>query len=363
MLEYNLFDNFNPNVYRLRTVDPNNPNGGHMKSEPYPDPKARGVVMDFELWHTGYKYTSSAVLSTKAVVGDILQVFLNEDVHDANWVIEKTGIAEHIMFVVTDVEEGGRVTLQNYYWAMLEGVEQPVGNYKGSDASSFLIAAIDPLSCRLPIDSNLGDGQRKELKLNVKTDTVDSISVVKKATRVLKFQPIIRYNNDEKKIINIIKHNSDRYITTRIDDKQNPSIETEIVTERSNYNYLSAYVKASETAYYPWQRTFTINNKDEVVNLKDYKGDGYDLPSTRITKTVFYDTEPTTGQVRSEISKSSTISNIYFNQNELLRLYTNDWVNLWFNGITYSGYIADRCFTGKNGIITERVLFVESGEK
>lgn len=359
MLEYNLFDNFNPNVYRLRTYDPES-TVDYYKDEPYPEPKARGVVMDFELWQTGYKHTSSAVLSTEAVVGDILQVFLNEDVSQD---VSDNGIAEHIMFVVTDVEDGGRVTLQNYFWASVEGIELPITRYVSDIPDFYIRFSLDMLNMRLPYDKRLQKPQNKSLKLNIKSDTTDVISVIKKCTRALKYQPIVRYNNDTKQVIYNLKANRTSYIDTRIDDKQNPSIETEIVTERSNYNFLSAYVKINETTYSGWAQTYTINNKDEVVNLKDYKGDGYDLPPTRITKTVFYDEKPTDGQVRSEISKSSTISNIYFNQNELLRLYTNDWVNLWFNGITYSGYIADRCFTGKNGIITERVLFVESGEK
>lgn len=75
-MEYNLYDNFNPNVYALNSYAFN----GSTTTPPLPKPKARGLLIDYELWTTGYEYTSSAVLTSDCKVGDIVEVLLTDDV-------------------------------------------------------------------------------------------------------------------------------------------------------------------------------------------------------------------------------------------------------------------------------------------
>ena len=55
MLEANVYDNFNPNYYNIS--DFNLPNGKKEKRG-LPIPKARCQVINYELWETGYLYTS-----------------------------------------------------------------------------------------------------------------------------------------------------------------------------------------------------------------------------------------------------------------------------------------------------------------
>ena len=58
MLEANVYDNFNPNYYNIS--DFTLPNGKKEKRG-LPRPKARCQVINYELWETGYLYTSSAI--------------------------------------------------------------------------------------------------------------------------------------------------------------------------------------------------------------------------------------------------------------------------------------------------------------
>ncbi|MFK4967829.1 hypothetical protein ACI1UG_06510 [Lactococcus garvieae] len=365
MLEYNLYDNFNPNKYAVPYENPSAPNVPAIKRLPLPKPKARGVAMNYELWQTGYKTTSYATLSTKVDVGDVVQILLNEPAQYVNNKTIRDEEKEHILYIVKDVDDD-RVSLQNYYWYAIEGVEYPISQYRTSTASGMLS------DCWNILDSRLVDGASyiyyadsiANLKLNVKSETTDSISVAKKIFKALKVQPYVRYNLIKNRIEVDYGGRSDKEFTTRIDGKNNVTIETEVDIERSNYNYLSAYIKDSQGLYNPWQDLYTLDDKNNVINLKKYTGDGSDLPSMRVTKTVFYDDGvPTDGEIRAEISQSSFISNIYFNQSDLQKLYVNDRVNIWYDGTSYTGHIADRCFSDINGIFTDRLLFVERGQR
>ena len=75
MLEANVYDNFNPNYYNIS--DFNLPNGKKDKRG-LPIPKARCQVINYELWETGYLYTSSATLTVSVEVGDIVQILFPE---------------------------------------------------------------------------------------------------------------------------------------------------------------------------------------------------------------------------------------------------------------------------------------------
>lgn len=367
ILEYNLYDNFNPNKYAVVNANPSSPNVPTVKRLPLPKPKARGVAMNYELWQTGYKTTSYATLSTKVDVGDIVQILLDEPAQYVNDNLSpRDEKKEHILYVVKDIDDDGRVSLQNYYWYAIDGVEYPIAQYKTSTAGGMLSDCWNILDARLVDGATYmyGADSSAKLKLNIKAETTDSTSVAKKVFKALKVQPYVRYNLTQNEIEIDYGGRSNKEFTTRIDEKQNVAIETEIDVERSNYNYLSAYIKNSQGLYNPWQNLYTLDDQNRVVDLKKYTGDGSDLPSMRITKTVFYDDGvPTDGEIRAEISQSSFISNIYFNQSELQPLYVNDRVNLWYDGTSYTGHIADRCFSDIDGIYTDRLLFVERGQR
>ena len=85
---------------------------------------------------------------------------------------------------------------------------------------------------------------------------------------------------------------------------------------------------------------------------------------TITAKTLFYDRDehgnpPDISIIKAEVSPSTIVTRLIFNQNELLPLYVNDLVDVWYEGKLYSGYIADRVKTEFN----DRLIFVESGNK
>ena len=83
-----------------------------------------------------------------------------------------------------------------------------------------------------------------------------------------------------------------------------------------------------------------------------------------MVKTSFFDEQPTTAEIKAEITKDTTVANIFFNQNELMPLIVNDLVDLYYQGQLYQGYIADRAFfESDGGLINERLLFIEGGNK
>lgn len=131
ILEYNLYDNFNPNKYAVPNANPSAPNVPTVKRLPLPKPKARGVAMNYELWQTGYKTTSYATLSTKVDVGDIVQILLDEPAQYVNDNLSpRDEKKEHILYVVKDIDDDGRISLQNYYWYAIDGVEYPISQFK-----------------------------------------------------------------------------------------------------------------------------------------------------------------------------------------------------------------------------------------
>ena len=117
MLEFNLYGNFNPNMPSDFIV------------------KARGVAMNYELWQTGYKYTSTATLSIKAEIGDIVEVLLDDSYTLATAIntVEKFDL--NLLYVVIDVDDSNKATLKNYFWAMIDGVEVPTSILSGSSLS------------------------------------------------------------------------------------------------------------------------------------------------------------------------------------------------------------------------------------
>ena len=120
----------------------------------------------------------------------------------------------------------------------------------------------------------------------------------------------------------------------------------------------------SNDAYPSQPLSYTIDDSNNDINLSGYTGNGSDLPQQRLVKTSFFDEQPTTAEIKAEITKDTTVANIFFNQNELMPLIVNDLVDLYYQGQLYQGYIADRAFfESDGGLINERLLFIEGGNK
>ena len=344
MLEFNLYDNFNPNNATDFRV------------------KARGVIMNYELWQTGYKYTSTAILSIKAEVGDIVEILINDSFTIATSSSANEVLFLNLVYIVTEIDTENKATLKNYFWAMIDGLEIPTSVLSGSSLSVL------NLLVNKKTESHITDGEivnagelSQQIKYNRKSDSDTAEKIAKDMFRVIKRQPFIVIRNNEVKTVLASRDWTRRTISTKIDEVQNPSIESETLIQRSNYNLLNAYIKSND-AYPSYPKTYTIDDANNVVDLENYKGDGTDLPKQRIIKTSFFDEAPTLPEIKALITKDSTVVNIFFNQINLSPLVVNDLVDVYYKGELFNGYIADRAFfESDGGLRNERLLFIEGG--
>ena len=371
MLEANVYDNFNPNYYNIS--DFNLPNGKKEKRG-LPIPKARCQVINYELWETGYLYTSSATLTVPVEVGDIVQILFPEVVPIEETLGKKRNLSLDMVYLVTSVDEGNKATLKNYFWAMIESLDVPNAITKTTN-SAIIDYLIDPnknnlMSYGYFFNSTIFAGKAT---INRKAETSSAHDVAKRIFSKVQFQPTttIQHASSETDprnllFINFASRNWNRNrITTRIDFKQNVSMDTETIVERSAYNFAVVFVKSSNADdYVDPPKMYTAKNNGDIIDYSTYHGDGTDLPEVRVAKTLFYDRDdhgnpPDMSTIKAEISPSTIVTRLFFNQNELLPLYVNDLVDIWYDGKLYSGYIADRVKTEFN----DRLIFVESGDK
>ena len=370
MLEANVYDNFNPNYYNIS--DFNLPDGKKDKRG-IPRPKARCQVIDYELWETGYLYTSSATLTVSVEVGDIVQILFPEVVPIEEALGKKKKLNLDMVYLVTSVDEGNKATLKNYFWAMIESLDVPNAITKTTNAA-IIDYLIDPnknelMSYGYFFNSSIFAGKAA---INRKAETSSAHDVAKRIFSKVQFQPTttIQHASSETDprnllFINFASRNWNRSrITTRVDIKQNVAMDTETIVERSAYNFAVVFVKSSNTDdYKDPPKMYTAKNNGDVIDYSTYHGDGTDLPDVRTAKTLFYDRDdhgnpPDISTIKAEISPSTIVTRLIFNQNELLPLYVNDLVDIWYEGKLYSGYIADRVKTEFN----DRLIFVESGD-
>ena len=371
MLEANVYDNFNPNYYNIS--DFNLPNGKKEKRG-LPIPKARCQVINYELWETGYLYTSSATLTVPVEVGDIVQILFPEVVPIEETLGKKRNLSLDMVYLVTSVDEGNKATLKNYFWAMIESLDVPNAITKTTN-SAIIDYLIDPnknnlMSYGYFFNSTIFAGKAT---INRKAETSSAHDVAKRIFSKVQFQPTttIQHASSETDprnllFINFASRNWNRNrITTRIDFKQNVSMDTETIVERSAYNFAVVFVKSSNADdYVDPPKMYTAKNNGDIIDYSTYHGDGTDLPEVRVAKTLFYDRDdhgnpPDMSTIKAEISPSTIVTRLFFNQNELLPLYVNDLVDIWYDGKLYSGYIADRVKTD----FSDRLIFVESGDK
>ena len=373
MLEANVYDNFNPNYYNIS--DFTLPNGKKDKRG-LPIPKARCQVIDYELWETGYLYTSSATLTVSVEVGDIVQILFPEVVPIEEALGKKKKLNLDMVYLVTDVDESNKATLKNYFWAMIESLDVPNAITKTKTTNSAIIDyLIDPnkndlMSYGYFLNSSIFAGKAT---INRKAETSSATDVAKRISSKVQFQPTttIQHASSETDprnllFINFASRNWNRKrITTRVDVKQNVVMDTETIVERSAHNFAVVFIKNKATGdYTDAPKMYTAKNNGDVVDYITYHGDGTDLPDVRTEKTLFYDRDehgnpPDMSAIKAEISPSTIVTRLFFNQNELLPLYVNDLVDVWYEGKLYSGYIADRVKTE----FSDRLIFVESGNK
>ena len=371
MLEANVYDNFNPNYYNIS--DFNLPNGKKEKRG-LPIPKARCQVINYELWETGYLYTSSATLTVPVEVGDIVQILFPEVVPIEEAPGQKKKLNLDIVYLVTSVDESNKATLKNYFRAMIESLDVPNAITKTTNFA-IIDYLIDPRKNNLMsygyfFNSTIFEGKAT---INRKAETSSAHDVAKRIFSKVQFQPTttIQHASSETDPRNLLFINfasrswNRNRITTRVDIKQNVTMDTEIITERSAYNFAVVFVKNKATDdYTDPPKMYTAKNNGDVIDYNTYGGDGTDLPEVRATKTLFYDRDehgnpPDISTIKAEVSPSTIVTRLIFNQNELLPLYVNDLVDIWYDGKLYSGYIADRVKTEFN----DRLIFVESGDK
>ena len=371
MLEANVYDNFNPNYYNIS--DFTLPNGKKDKRG-LPIPKARCQVINYELWETGYLYTSSATLTVSVEVGDIVQILFPEVVPIEETLGKKRNLNLDVVYLVTSVDESNKVTLKNYFRAMIESLDVPNAITKTTN-SAIIDYLIDPnknnlMSYGYFFNSSIFAGKAT---INRKAETSSAHDVAKRIFSKVQFQPTttIQHASSETDprnllFINFASRNWNRKrITTRVDVKQNVAMDTETIVERSAHNFAVVFIKDKATGdYTDAPKMYTAKNNGDVVDYITYHGDGTDLPEVRTPKTLFYDRDdhgnpPDISTIKAEISPSTIVTRLFFNQNELLPLYVNDLVDIWYEGKLYSGYIADRVKTEFN----DRLIFVESGDK
>jgi hypothetical protein len=371
MLEANVYDNFNPNYYNIS--DFNLPNGTKEKRG-LPIPKARCQVINYELWETGYLYTSSVTLTVSVEVGDIVQILFPEVVPIEEAIGQKKKLNLDMVYLVTSVDESNKATLKNYFWAMIESLDVPNAITKTTNFA-VIDYLIDPhknnlMSYGYFFNSNIFAGKAT---INRKAETSSATDVAKRIFSKVQFQPTTTIQHapsetDPRNLlfINFASRNWNRKrITTRLDIKQSVAMDTETIVERSAYNFAVVFVKNKATDdYTDPPKMYTAKNNGDIIDYSTYGGDGTDLPDVRTAKTLFYDRDdhgnpPDISTIKAEISPSTIVTRLIFNQNELLPLYVNDLVDVWYEGKLYSGYIADRVKTEFN----DRLIFVESGDK
>ena len=371
MLEANVYDNFNPNYYNIS--DFNLPNGKKEKRG-LPIPKARCQVINYELWETGYLYTSSATLTVSVEVGDIVQILFPEVVPIEEALGKKRNLNLDMVYLVTSVDESNKATLKNYFWAMIESLDVPNAITKTTN-SAIIDYLIDPnknnlMSYGYFFNSTIFAGKAT---INRKAETSSAHDVAKRIFSKVQFQPTTTIQHASSEIdprnllfINFASRSWNRNrITTRVDIKQSVSMDTETIVERSAYNFAVVFVKSPNADdYTDPPKMYTAKNNGDIIDYSTYHGNGTDLPEVRTAKTLFYDRDdhgnpPDISTIKAEISPSTIVTRLIFNQNELLPLYVNDLVDIWYEGKLYSGYIADRVKTEFN----DRLIFVESGDK
>lgn len=261
MLEANVYDNFNPNYYNVSDfILPN----GKKDKRGLPIPKSRCQVINYELWETGYLYTSSATLTVSVEVGDIVQILFPEVVPIEEALGKKKKLNLDMVYLVTSVDESNKATLKNYFWAMIESLDVPNAITKTTNFA-IIDYLIDPRKNNLMsygyfFNSSIFAGKAT---INRKAETSSATDVAKRIFSKVQFQPTTTIQHasfgadpnltDPRTLlfINFASRSWNRNrITTRVDVKQSVTMDTETIVERSAYNFAVVFIKNKATGDY-----------------------------------------------------------------------------------------------------------------
>lgn len=358
LLEINIYDNISPNKY-LKVPDDENK---------LPSPKIRSTILDYELFETGYEYTSSGIIaSSNVAVGDVVEVLYQGEYTGYYSIGNPMSFKKSFWYVITELDENNKATMQNYYWYNIEGNEIPnFGNLFNNAYDAIMTGKQKASGQVMYWDTiiSLEYFNPISLKQNIKGDTVPISQVVKEAFRKTQIQPLTVRDNgysSGKEVLSqmILPITLPRQrVATKIDLAQNPAMEEVIVTTRSNYNTLRFHYKNVDGNWITQPRVYTLDKNNNIVrldNISGWTGDPNDLPHSRSVKTTFYDELPTDSVIRSEITGDTTTKKIYFNQNPKRPLRINDLVGLWWEGTYYEGSIVDIVHTES----VERCTFIQ----
>lgn len=356
LLEINIYDNISPNKYLKASGDENK----------LPKPKARSTILDYELFETGYEYTSSGIIAYGDVsVGDVVEVLYQGEYVGHYSTGNPMSFKKSFWYVITALDENNKATMQNYYWYNIEGNEIPNFGNLFNNAYDAILTGKQSASGQVmfwDIIISLEYFNPIALKQNIKGDTVPIIQVVKEAFRKTQIQPLtVRDAKPGGEVLSqmILPITIPRQrVVTKIDIAQNPAMEEVVITTRSNYNTLRFHYKNADGNWVTQPRVYTLDKNNNLVRLdriNDWTGDPNDLPHSRSVKTTFYDELPADSVIRSEITGDTTTKKIYFNQNPKRPLRINDLVGLWWDGIYYEGSIVDISHTQQG----ERCTFIQ----
>ncbi|WP_054639832.1 hypothetical protein [Lactococcus fujiensis] len=211
MLEYNLFENFNPNVLNQNSYVIA---GGNFVKPPTPLPIARGVVMGYELWATGYEYTSTATLSGEAEVGNIIQVLTNDTYSMAISSSSNITFDINYLYLITDIDDSNKATLKNYFWACIDGLEIPTSLLTSKTTAAIFNSILTSSSISLMVHGNYMNTNEvsQAISWNRKSETDSAEDVAKDLFRIAKIQPLTffqdrKFTNQSGDIITLKKRN------------------------------------------------------------------------------------------------------------------------------------------------------------
>jgi len=346
-----------------------------------PTVRTRCQTLEFEFWETGYKYTSSAILTKKAQVGDILIVLTDESYEIQMNVEHEFVYDKSFIYLVTDFDdESNTATLQNYFWASIEGMEFPKSNLSSSGSFGNVIANCTLSTMtngQLPIMSYISSEAFWEMpaSFNVKDDTFDATSLMQKACRKVRASPLVVLQRPHWNFEDLVDDteilctfNSRDFVTDerplrelRIDESFDVQIDTEIDTARSDYNFVNVYLDTSaedaDQPVYTFQYSMTADATTyaPVKNPNDSTAT-FTPPYQRKVKTMFYDRDkmPSDAEAFSEITADS-VYRVYQFDIKKIDIEINDLFKIYHGDDTVTGYIADIQHTAQGS----RAMFIQ----
>jgi hypothetical protein len=287
-------------------------------------------------------------------------------------------IKRRIIYLVTDVDDEGRLTMQNYHFAAFEGVEYPK-NLLPNNENSFNVLLSKfltmPQQLNLLVSQNVLSTQWGGMKIkpNFKDETFSVTEMIMKAARQAKAMPRTMFlrPNDVEDLNHdqiIIYFNGEDWTrqarTLRIDETFMPASEIEVDVDRSANNFINIYYQNEDDVepkpfYYFGSYSLNVETGNLVRwDNKTTKPTDVTPPSVRSLKTWFVsDGVPSNSAIKSEITADSVYKVVQFDVKKT-HIEINDLFNIYLgqSDEKLSGYIADICHTE----LKKTALFVQA---